>query len=159
VRRWSRLVGRGPSIDQRSRQTRHVGTRRGSGRGSSVCSCGCPDLPWRTAASNVAASSVLCLSAGGAYIPWLGRDGSEGPLTITGGPNLDCTPRPSLTFVIGAIHAIHSTIEERGFAPGSSATKGPTTMATTNGTIKRITDKGFGFIAASDGTEYFFHQS
>ena len=32
-------------------------------------------------------------------------------------------------------------------------------MATTNGTIKRITDKGFGFIAASDGTEYFFHQS
>jgi cold shock protein len=31
--------------------------------------------------------------------------------------------------------------------------------ATTNGTIKRLTDKGFGFIAASDGTEYFFHQS
>jgi cold shock protein len=33
-------------------------------------------------------------------------------------------------------------------------------MATTNGTIKRlVTDKGFGFVAASDGTEYFFHQS
>jgi CspA family cold shock protein len=32
-------------------------------------------------------------------------------------------------------------------------------MATSNGTIKRITDKGFGFIAAPDGTEYFFHQS
>jgi len=32
-------------------------------------------------------------------------------------------------------------------------------MATTNGTIKRLTDKGFGFIAAADGTEYFFHQS
>lgn len=32
----------------------------------------------------------------------------------------------------------------------------PTTM---NGTIKRLTDKGFGFIAASDGAEYFFHQS
>ena len=34
-------------------------------------------------------------------------------------------------------------------------------MATTsNGTIKRlVTDKGFGFIAASDGVEYFFHQS
>jgi CspA family cold shock protein len=31
--------------------------------------------------------------------------------------------------------------------------------ATTNGTIKRLTDKGFGFIAAADGTEYFFHQS
>ena len=29
----------------------------------------------------------------------------------------------------------------------------------TNGTIKRITDKGFGFIVAADGTEYFFHQS
>ena len=32
-------------------------------------------------------------------------------------------------------------------------------MATTTGTIKRLTDKGFGFIAAGDGTEYFFHQS
>ena len=27
-------------------------------------------------------------------------------------------------------------------------------MATMNGTIKRLTDKGFGFIAASDGSEY-----
>jgi cold shock protein len=34
-----------------------------------------------------------------------------------------------------------------------------TTMAT-NGTIKRlVSDKGFGFIAAEDGSEYFFHQS
>jgi CspA family cold shock protein len=32
-------------------------------------------------------------------------------------------------------------------------------MATTNGTVKRLTDKGFGFILASDGSEYFFHQS
>jgi CspA family cold shock protein len=32
-------------------------------------------------------------------------------------------------------------------------------MATMNGTVKRLTDKGFGFIAASDGNEYFFHQS
>ena len=33
-------------------------------------------------------------------------------------------------------------------------------MATISGTIKRlIGDKGFGFIAASDGKEYFFHQS
>jgi cold shock protein len=31
--------------------------------------------------------------------------------------------------------------------------------ANTNGTIRRLTDKGFGFIAAPDGTEYFFHQS
>jgi CspA family cold shock protein len=33
-------------------------------------------------------------------------------------------------------------------------------MATQNGTIKRmVKDKGFGFIASSDGNEYFFHQS
>ena len=33
-------------------------------------------------------------------------------------------------------------------------------MPTTTGTIKRLVhDKGFGFIAASDGNEYFFHQS
>jgi CspA family cold shock protein len=33
-------------------------------------------------------------------------------------------------------------------------------MATTSGTIKRIvSDKGFGFVAAADGSEYFFHQS
>jgi cold shock protein len=34
-------------------------------------------------------------------------------------------------------------------------------MATTmTGTIKRlVSDKGFGFIAAEDGVEYFFHQS
>jgi CspA family cold shock protein len=29
-----------------------------------------------------------------------------------------------------------------------------------NGTIKRlVSDKGFGFIRANDGAEYFFHQS
>ncbi|HVZ22283.1 MAG TPA: cold shock domain-containing protein [Vicinamibacterales bacterium] len=33
-------------------------------------------------------------------------------------------------------------------------------MANLNGTIKRlVSDKGFGFIQASDGTEYFFHNS
>ena len=33
-------------------------------------------------------------------------------------------------------------------------------MATINGTIKRmVSDKGFGFVQAGDGTEYFFHQS
>ena len=33
-------------------------------------------------------------------------------------------------------------------------------MAATKVTIKRlISDKGFGFVAAQDGTEYFFHQS
>lgn len=32
-------------------------------------------------------------------------------------------------------------------------------MANVNGTIKRLTDKGFGFIMATGGDEYFFHQS
>jgi CspA family cold shock protein len=33
-------------------------------------------------------------------------------------------------------------------------------MANLTGTIKRlVSDKGFGFIAASDGNEYFFHNS
>lgn len=33
-------------------------------------------------------------------------------------------------------------------------------MAALNGTIKRLVgDKGFGFILASDGNEYFFHNS
>jgi CspA family cold shock protein len=33
-------------------------------------------------------------------------------------------------------------------------------MASSNGTIKRlVSDKGFGFVAASDGNEYFFHRS
>ena len=33
-------------------------------------------------------------------------------------------------------------------------------MAAINGTIKRlVSDKGFGFVAAEDGSEYFFHQS
>ncbi len=33
-------------------------------------------------------------------------------------------------------------------------------MSTMTGTIKRlVSDKGFGFVAAQDGSEYFFHQS
>jgi len=33
-------------------------------------------------------------------------------------------------------------------------------MAPIHGTIKRlVSDKGFGFILASDGNEYFFHSS
>ncbi|MGE3275019.1 MAG: cold-shock protein [Vicinamibacterales bacterium] len=33
-------------------------------------------------------------------------------------------------------------------------------MAAQNGVIKRlVSDKGFGFVAAQDGSEYFFHQS
>ena len=33
-------------------------------------------------------------------------------------------------------------------------------MATMNGSVKRlVSDKGFGFVAAENGSEYFFHQS
>jgi len=33
-------------------------------------------------------------------------------------------------------------------------------MSTMSGTIKRlVSEKGFGFVAAGDGNEYFFHQS
>ena len=32
-------------------------------------------------------------------------------------------------------------------------------MATLSGTLQTLTGKGFGFIAAADGHEYFFHQS
>ena len=33
-------------------------------------------------------------------------------------------------------------------------------MTNMTGTIKRlVSDKGFGFVAASDGNEYFFHHS
>ena len=33
-------------------------------------------------------------------------------------------------------------------------------MALATGTIKRlVSQKGFGFVAAQDGSEYFFHQS
>jgi CspA family cold shock protein len=33
-------------------------------------------------------------------------------------------------------------------------------MPSMNGVIKRlVSDKGFGFVQAQDGTEYFFHQS
>ena len=33
-------------------------------------------------------------------------------------------------------------------------------MSAMSGTIKRlVSDKGFGFVAAGDGNEYFFHQS
>jgi len=42
---------------------------------------------------------------------------------------------------------------------GLNGPSAETPIPPTTGTIKRKTDKGFGFIAAPDGTEYFFHQS
>jgi cold shock protein len=50
---------------------------------------------------------------------------------------------------------------KRGSSSNRSVNDGGDDMATTmNGTIKRlVSDKGFGFIAAGDGNEYFFHQS
>jgi cold shock protein len=47
----------------------------------------------------------------------------------------------------------------RGCEP--SLARGDLEMAApSNGTIKRlVSEKGFGFVAASDGSEYFFHQS
>jgi CspA family cold shock protein len=58
------------------------------------------------------------------------------------------------------------------FAEASSFSNGPTTLVRfrfekyegdlqmQNGTIKKlVTDRGFGFIAADDGKEYFFHRS
>jgi CspA family cold shock protein len=49
--------------------------------------------------------------------------------------------------------------ESRHDLANSGQFPGDPSMATSTGTIKRITDKGFGFIAAPDGMEYFFHQS
>src|ERR671924_1456501 len=38
--------------------------------------------------------------------------------------------------------------------------RGASQMSVVKGTIKRlVSDKGFGFVAAQDGTEYFFHRS
>jgi CspA family cold shock protein len=38
--------------------------------------------------------------------------------------------------------------------------EGEETNMAMNGTIKRmVSEKGFGFVAAEDGSEYFFHQS
>lgn len=48
--------------------------------------------------------------------------------------------------------------EEEGVAPPLASPRA-TNSARTDGTIKRLTAKGFGFIQATDGEEYFFHHS
>ena len=54
------------------------------------------------------------------------------------------------------VYDLNEFLADRARQPISKETR----MATMTGTIKRmINDKGFGFIAAGDGTEYFFHQS
>ncbi len=52
----------------------------------------------------------------------------------------------------GRNHPAHYTANLGHFLRGS-------TMSTINGTVKRTTDRGFGFIAAPDGIEYFFHHT
>ena len=47
----------------------------------------------------------------------------------------------------------------RQFTRPISASSPEDLHMSTTGTIKRITDKGFGFIATPEGVEYFFHQS
>jgi cold shock protein len=52
--------------------------------------------------------------------------------------------------------------ERRFIQPGlgSSLWNQENSMASMNGTVKRlVSDKGFGFIIADDGNEYFFHNS
>jgi CspA family cold shock protein len=63
---------------------------------------------------------------------------------------------PNTTFITQRINARQLVCDGRPIPANSSE---DLHMAATTGTIKRITDKGFGFIAAPDGTEYFFHQS
>jgi cold shock protein len=44
--------------------------------------------------------------------------------------------------------------------PADTRPRSEDTVAALNGTIKRlVSDKGFGFILATDGNEYFFHSS
>jgi CspA family cold shock protein len=52
-----------------------------------------------------------------------------------------------------------AVLEDNASADDSDGLRRDHIMASTSGTIKRKTDKGFGFIAAANGTEYFFHQS
>jgi CspA family cold shock protein len=64
----------------------------------------------------------------------------------------------------GRVQSPHRSTKRSARRPVSrvsslSGTKGHH-MASMNGTIKRlVSDKGFGFILAGDGSEYFFHNS
>jgi CspA family cold shock protein len=66
----------------------------------------------------------------------------------------------SSTGHIASSRCLHRKTQIGTFAVSNPPPETKRIMANTiSGTIKRITDKGFGFIAAGDGTEYFFHQS
>jgi CspA family cold shock protein len=65
----------------------------------------------------------------------------------------------ALAVSAAASRCLNARMPARGGEP--SLARGDLEMAApTNGTIKRlVSEKGFGFVAASDGSEYFFHQS
>jgi CspA family cold shock protein len=72
---------------------------------------------------------------------------------LKAGPPLAESPQHHRPRVFETCGRSHST------ATSSQLTK-DNTMAHLTGTIKRlVSDKGFGFILASDGNEYFFHNS
>src|SRR6185436_11168977 len=52
-----------------------------------------------------------------------------------------------------------SAVLRRTLLTAPAATFARIRMSSNAGTIKRLTDKGFGFIATPEGTEYFFHNS
>jgi cold shock protein len=69
--------------------------------------------------------------------------------------------QPSETIVAPETCPFRNSVDVKTISKevNASSTTRKRSMTTTNGTIKRITDKGFGFIATAEGTEYFFHQS
>jgi cold shock protein len=71
-------------------------------------------------------------------------------------PGIACL-RPAASAVEAA--AVEHLEAALGLQEGRTATTGDH-MVTMNGIVKRlIVDKGFGFVQAQDGTEYFFHRS
>lgn len=100
-----------------------------------------------------------------------GNSGRRSAFTPNNGlpPRDDRLERCSLDgATIAATHSAHPdmSVAQRPACAGlvrqdtSISDDGGDNMAPMNGTIKRlVSEKGFGFIAAGDGNEYFFHQS